>query len=132
MSDLRKIINKTSSKNDEQSLLNIYESKNWGIELFNYIRTEKNIYALKEKKEIINYSKLINNIEKSNNKNIFYFKYVIDILNEHKYFDINDAEKIKSTIDDLVQLSENIKNNVLKLYSINILIDTLKKTLRNI
>lgn len=130
--DLRKIIDKTSNKHDKQSLQNIYESKNWGVDLYNYVKSLKNIYNLKEKKEIINYSKLISNIEKSNNKNIFYFKYTIDILNEHKFFNNDDIEKINLIIDNLSQLSKEIKNNFLKSYSIDILIDTLKKTLRNI
>lgn len=117
--------NKNAIINND-SLQDILNDADWGIKLYNYIYESKNYnYFFNEKGFLskLDIKKIINNIDKSNNRNIYHFKYCIDRIygpgNLKGYYN-GDKMAFKELIEGISKLKKE-KYGVTKKEAINYL-----------
>ena len=117
--------NKNAIINND-SLQDILNDADWGIKLYNYIYESENYnYFFNEKGFLskLDIKKIINNIDKSNNKNIYHFKYCIDRMygpgNLKEYYN-GDRKAFEELIEGIYKLKEE-KYGVTKKEAINYL-----------
>lgn len=93
----------------EENLKEIFESKDWGEKLYEYIR-EQDYSNKKQFLRDFDTSLIINKIKESNSKNIYHFKYCIDKIynfsNLKEYF-INDLENINYLIEKFDKMNKD-------------------------
>lgn len=130
---------KLASKNkntiiNNDSLENILNDDDWGIKLYNYIHESENYNYFFNGKGFLsklNIKKIINNIDKSNNRNIYNFKYCIDRMysfgNLKEYYD-SDREAFEELIDGISKLKKE-KYGVTKKEAVNYLKSVLSEKL---
>ena len=121
-----------SSKNKNIiNLKDIFESKDWGVKLNEYIREQDCI----EKKQFLNefdIDTIVEKIKNSNSKNIYNFKYCIDRIynfSNLKDFYINDLEKMEQLIEKLKDIDKD-SFGITKKEAIEYLIKTLKEKIK--
>lgn len=121
-----------SSKNKNIiNLKDIFESKNWGVKLNEYIREQDCI----EKRQFLNefdIDTIVEKIKNSNSKNIYNFKYCIDRIynfSNLKDFYINDLEKMEQLIEKLKDIDKD-SFGITKKEAIEYLIKTLKEKIK--
>lgn len=121
-----------SSKNKNIiNLKDIFESKDWGVKLNEYIREQDCI----EKKQFLNefdIDTIVEKIKNSNSKNIYNFKYCIDRIynfSNLKDFYINDLEKMEELIEKLKDIDKD-SFGITKKEAIEYLIKTLKEKIK--
>ena len=131
---------KIASKNkkniiNNDSIENILNDDDWGIKLYNYIHESENYNYFFNGKGFLsklNIRKIINNIDKSNNRNIYYFKYCIDRMysfgNIKEYYD-SDREAFEELINGISKLEKD-KYGVTKKEAINYLESVLSEKLQ--
>lgn len=110
--------NNTISNNSLESILNDDE---WGINLYNYIGESENYNYFFENKEFLsklNIEKIINNIDKSNNRNIYNFKYCIDRMYRFGNYYNNDKKAFEELINGISKLKKD-KYGVTKKDAVN-------------
>lgn len=100
---------KTSKQSEnEKSIKEIFKSNNWGVELLEYVTNHGKEYL--DKRQFLNefcISEIVKKIEKSNSKNIYYFKYCIDSiynfsnLKEYYSIDLKNLEELIEGIDNI-------------------------------
>ncbi len=128
-----KIASKNKNINiNKDSLDNILTDDDWGIKLYNYIRESENynyFFNVKGFLSKLNIERIISNIDKSNNKNIYYFKYCIDRIynngNMKEYYD-SDKESFEELINGINKLEKD-KYGVTKKEAINYLLSILSE-----
>ena len=130
---------KLASKNkniiiNNDSLENILNDEDWGIKLYNYIHESENYNYFFNGKGFLsklNIEKIINNIDKSDNRNIYHFKYCIDriysIRNIKEYYD-SDREAFEALINGISKLKKE-KYGVTKREAMNYLQSVLSEKL---
>ena len=125
--------NKNISINND-SLENILNDEDWGIKLYNYIHESENYNYFFNGKGFLsklNIEKIINNIDKSDNRNIYHFKYCIDRMysfgNIKEYYD-SDREAFETLINGISKLKKE-KYGVTKREAINYLESVLSEKL---
>ena len=131
-----KIANKTKNINiNNDSLKIILNDNNWGIELYDYIQKSENynyFFYGKGFLSKLNIEKIVNNIAKSNSKNIYHFKYCIDKIysfgNIKEYYD-SDKESLKELISGISKLEKD-KYGVTKKEAVNYLVSILSEKLK--
>lgn len=121
-----------SSKNKNIiNLKDIFESKDWGVKLNEYIREQDCI----EKRQFLNefdIDTIVEKIKNSNSKNIYNFKYCIDRIynfSNLKDFYINDLEKMEQLIEKLKDIDKD-SFGITKKEAIKYLIKTLKEKIK--
>ena len=121
-----------SSKNKNIiNLKDIFESKNWGVKLNEYIREQDCI----EKRQFLNefdIDTIVEKIKNSNSKNIYNFKYCIDRIynfSNLKDFYINNLEKMEQLIEKLKDIDKD-SFGITKKEAIEYLIKTLKEKIK--
>ena len=109
---------KLASKNkntiiNNDSLENILNDDDWGIKLYNYIYEKENynyFFYGKGFLSKLNIKKIIINIDKSNNRNIYHFKYCIDRMysfrNIREYYDA-DRDAFEEIINGIAKLNKD-------------------------
>ncbi len=130
---------KIASKNkntiiNNDSVENILNDDDWGIKLYNYIHESENYNYFFNGKGFLsklNIGKIINNIDKSNNRNIYHFKYCIDRMysfgNIKEYYD-SDREAFEELINGISKLEKD-KYGVTKKEAVNYLESVLSEKL---
>lgn len=125
--------NKNISINND-SLENILNDEDWGIKLYNYIHESENYNYFFNGKGFLsklNIEKIINNIDNSNNKNIYHFKYCIDRMygfgNIKEYYG-SDREAFEELINGISKLEKD-KYGVTKKEAVNYLKSVLSEKL---
>ena len=94
--------------NNKNSLKEILNNVDWGIQLNEYVRE----HSYLDKKQFLNdfdIDVVVENIKKSNSKNIYHFKYCIDKVynfSNLKDFYLNDLDKLKELIKKLEDLDK--------------------------
>ena len=125
--------NKNTNINND-SLENILNEEEWGIKLYNYIQESENYNYFFNGKGFLsklNIEKIINNIDRSNNRNIYYFKYCIDRMysfgNIKEYYE-SDKDAFKKLINGISKLKKD-KYGVTKKEAVNYLKSILSEKL---
>lgn len=130
-----KLASKNKSINvNNDSLENILNDKDWGIKLLNYIHESENynfFYNGKGFLSKLNIEKIIKNIDKSDNRNIYHFKYCIDRMysfrNIKDYYD-SDKESLEELINGISKL-EKKQYGITKTAAVNYLESILSEKL---
>lgn len=82
----------------------ILQSKDWGLTLYNFVSDSKNNNKILNDKSFIsklNIDKIIELIDKSNSKNLYYFKYTLDHI--YSFSNLKDFYKQdKESVDNLI------------------------------
>ena len=89
---------------------NIFESKDWGVNLYNFVFDSKNKNKILNDKKFLSkfdINKIIKLIDESNSKNIYYFKYALDRIysfSNLKDFYGQDKESVNNLISRINKL----------------------------
>ena len=104
---LRGILNKNVDINTSEELEEILNFNNWGIKLYEYVLENAGIYLNRKSfLSSLDIDKIINNIEKSDNVNIFNFKYTLDRIYDFS----NLKDYYSSDLPYLIRISESLNN----------------------
>lgn len=83
---------------------NIFESKDWGVNLYNFVFDIKNKNKILNDKEFLSkfdINKMIKLIDESSSKNIYYFKYALDHI--YSFSNLKDFyERDKESVNNLI------------------------------
>ena len=126
---IKEKIELNSKNKNQREISKIFKSDNWGVELCEYVRKHANEYLKKrEFMNEFNVENIIENINRSNSKNIYYFKYCLDVIynfsNLNEFYS-SDIESIDKLIDGLNKLDMS-GYGVTKKEAINFLLKVLK------
>ena len=91
----------------------ILQSKDWGLTLYNFVSDSKNNNKILNDKSFIsklNIDKIIELIDKSNSKNLYYFKYTLDHI--YSFSNLKDFYKQdKESVDNLISGIDKLDSN---------------------
>lgn len=110
--EIREKINATNVIENKKSIEKAFESKDWGIELYELVKDNRQQYLNKKgfMKEL-NIETIITKIKESDSNNIYYFKYCLDViydfsnLSEYYSADKENIEKLIKALDDMDKTS---------------------------
>lgn len=130
---LKEAIDQKGKEKEEIELNEIINNMDWGIKLNDYCYEKKDVF-LGDKMFLakLNIDKIINNINKSNSKNIYHFKYCIDRIynfsNLREFYekDIPNLEKLIIGLEELNTAKYGVTKKEAIEYLIKILKDKLK------
>ena len=132
---IKQASNDKKNKMNNNTLEDIFESTEWGVELYTYIHQHENYNYFFNRNaflSLLNTEKILNLINNSNSKNIYYFKYCIDRMYSYQslkeYYE-KDKESIIYLIDGITKLDKKeygvTKKEALD-YLVNVLTEKLK------
>lgn len=133
---LRGILNKNAYINTSKELEEILSSNNWGIKLYEHIKEDIGLYL--NKKAFLSFfdiDKIINNIEKSDNTNIFYFKYTLDSVYEFsdlRDYYLNDLTYLTKLSKSLNNIIKKTKRDKMRKHAIQVLINVVDDTIKKL
>lgn len=106
--EIREKINATNVIENKKSIEKAFESKDWGVELYGFVKDNRQQYLNKKgfMKEL-NIETIITKIKESDSNNIYYFKYCLDViynfsnLSEYYSADKENIDKLIKELDDM-------------------------------
>ena len=91
----------------------IFEGEDWGVNLYNFVSDNMNNNKILNDKAFIsklNIDKLIKLIDKSNSKNLYYFKYTLDHI--YGFSNLKDFYKQdKESVDNLISRIDKLDSS---------------------
>ena len=126
--DIKEKINATNVIENKKTIEKVFESKDWGIELYEFVKDNRQQYLNKKgfMKEL-NVETIIAKIKESDSNNIYYFKYCLDAiynfsnLSEYYSADKENIEKLIKELDDMDKTSFGITKIEIIEYMNNVL-----------
>lgn len=108
---IKKILSENNDIIIENTIERVLKEKDWGINLYNFVRDNKQSY--KNKKAFLNefdIDAILNKIKESDSNNIYYFKYCLDVIYDspgiEKYYFV-DKENIEKLIKGIEELNQD-------------------------
>lgn len=108
--EIKEKIDATNVIENKKTIKKVFESKNWGIELYEFVKNNRQKYLNKKgfMKEL-DVETIINKIKESDSNNIYYFKYSLDEIynfsNLSEYYS-EDKENIEKLIKALAEMDK--------------------------
>ena len=126
--EIREKIDATNVIENKKKKKKAFESKDWGIELYEFVKDNRQQYLNKKgfMKEL-NVATIITKIKESDSNNIYYFKYSLDViynfsnLSEYYSADKENIEKLIKALDDMDKTSFGVTKIEIIEYMNNVL-----------
>lgn len=126
--DIKEKINATNVIENKKTIEKAFESRDWGIELYEFVKDNRQQYLNKKgfMKEL-NVETIIAKIKESDSNNIYYFKYCLDAiynfsnLSEYYSADKENIEKLIKELDDMDKTSFGVTKIEIIEYMNNVL-----------
>lgn len=112
----------------EKEVESVFESKEWGVEFYEFVKDNKNTYINNKKFfSTFNNNNIIKLLMKSNIKDVYYFKYTLDYvysfsnLKDYYYSDLESLKEFQKSLESELQ-KKKITDPMLK-YPFDLLIE---------